>query len=556
MIRDDEQMMSPEEDILWERDALRQQVMELERTLKDQRERDQEYKRNPSERTSNRDKLTDAEKRFFEIMDQSTVGIFRTTIAGKILFANRVLVNILGYDSADELMTINAAVLNRRQMEGEKIVTRLRRDGKLSNYKTEMITKSGETKNIIISAFLENDIMSGIVTDETQHRLATEENRKLQSQLIRAQKMEALGTLAGGIAHDFNNILMGIQGNIDLALFQLEPDHPYHTRLELIRKLIRSGSELTGQLLGFARGGKYEIVTVDINSLLIRSSSLFNRTGKEIVIDMKLQEDVWAVDVDQGQIEQVFMNILINARQAMPEGGNLYIETKNVLRTEAELKPYRVPPGRYVRISFTDTGIGMDENILERIFDPFFTTKKLARGTGLGLASAYGIVKNHGGYITVKSSLGQGSIFTIDLPASANAATSIDEVDEKLMTGHETILVVDDEKNVVAVINEILASLGYRVFVAGSGQEAVAIYMEKKDIIDLIILDMIMPGMSGERTFEILREIYQEVKVILTSGYSLDEHTRCTLAHGCKGFLQKPFNMHEISQKIRDVLDG
>jgi len=495
-------------------------------------------------------------KRYLDLIDHAPVGIFRTTTEGTILFVNKVLVNILGYDSTDELMILNSCIFYQQLEDREKIVSMLRKDGQVSNHSIEIITRRGEAKHVVMSVFLDNDIMYGIVIDDTQNRLALEENQKLQMQLIRAQKMESLGTLAGGIAHDFNNILMGIQGNIDLALFQLERDHPYHARLELIRELVRSGSGLTTQLLGFARGGKYEIVTIDINALLERSISLFNRMGKEIAISTKLLENIWAVDVDRGQIEQVFMNILINARQAMPEGGDLYIETKNVLRTEAELKPFRVPPGRYVRISFTDTGIGMDEKILERIFDPFFTTKKPARGTGLGLASAYGIVKNHGGYINVKSGVGQGSTFTIDLPASANAAISIDDPEEKLMTGHATILVVDDEKNVVAVINEILAGLGYRVFVAGSGQEAVAIYMEKKEIIDLIILDMIMPGMSGERTFEILREIYQEVKVILTSGYSLDDQTRCTLAHGCKGFLQKPFNVHEISQKIRDVLDG
>jgi two-component system, cell cycle sensor histidine kinase and response regulator CckA len=512
--------------------------------------------RDHTERKKLEEKLAHSEKKYRDLVDNSPVGIYRTTMKGKILFANQASADILGYDSAADLTDVNIVNLYRHREDREKIVSKLCRDAQLINHTLEMITKEGELKHILMSASLDHDIMSGIFIDVTQQKLAMEENQKLQLQLMRAQKMEALGTLAGGIAHDFNNLLMGIQGNTELSLFNLEPDHSNNERLRAIEELVASGARLTHQLLGFARGGKYEIVTVDINSLLEKSTSLFNRTDKEIAISMKLEENVWAVDVDQGQIEQVFLNILINAGQAMPGGGDLYIETQNILRSEADVKPYAVPPGRYIRISLADTGIGMDEKTMERIFDPFFTTKKPEWGTGLGLASAYGIIKNHGGYITVKSSPGRGSTFTIHLPASTNEIVSINKPAEELLTGNETILIVDDEKSVAAVTKAILENLGYRVFTVGSGQEGVSLYMERKGQIDLIVLDMIMPGMSGEKTYEALRGINRDVKVVLASGYSLDDQTRRTLERGCKGFIQKPFRMHEISRKIREVLDG
>jgi two-component system cell cycle sensor histidine kinase/response regulator CckA len=393
--------------------------------------------------------------------------------------------------------------------------------------------------------------------DITEQVRASEEKEKLQAQLFKSQKMEAIGTLAGGVAHDFNNILMGIQGYTGLALLDMKPGHPNYTRLKSIEYLVTSGSSLTHQLLGFAQGGKYEVKPTNINELVEKSSTLFGRTNKEVIFERYLQEDVWVVDVDQGQIEQVLLNLFINAWQAMPEGGNLHLETRNKVLGEVAVKPHGVSPGKYVRISVTDTGIGMDEKTMAQIFDPFFTTKKPGRGTGLGLASAYGIIKNHEGFVTVQSELGKGATFNIFLPASekleAVSATTVSSCE--VLHGCETILVVDDEKSIVAVLKEILENMGYRIMIAGSGQEAISIYMEKHEEIDLIILDMIMPGMSGEKTFETLKILNPAVEVVLASGYSLDDQTRCIMERGCKGFIQKPFRMHEISRKIRDVLD-
>jgi two-component system cell cycle sensor histidine kinase/response regulator CckA len=230
--------------------------------------------------------------------------------------------------------------------------------------------------------------------------------------------MEAIGTLAGGIAHDFNNLLMAIQGRTSIMLMDKDSSHPDFGHLKGIEGYIGSAADLTKQLLGFARGGKYEVKPTDLNELIKKETRMFGRTKKEITIHEKYEDNLWPVEVDRGQIQQVLLNLYVNAWQAMPSGGELYIRTQNVTLDENYLKPHQFEPGRYVQISITDTGIGMDKATRERIFDPFFTTKEIGRGTGLGLASAYGILKNHGGFINVYSEKGHGSTFNIYLPAS------------------------------------------------------------------------------------------------------------------------------------------
>jgi two-component system, cell cycle sensor histidine kinase and response regulator CckA len=404
----------------------------------------------------------------------------------------------------------------------------------------------------------QNDVCNRILTvstNTTHLKEADEEKKKLQNQLIQVQKMEAVGTLAGGVAHDFNNILLGLQGYVSMLLYDMSPDHPYRTKLENMENYINRGSNLTKQLLGFARGGKYDVKPTDINELLGKSADLFGRTRKEISIYRSFAEDAWTVDVDQGQMDQVFLNLFINASHAMPGGGDLDLRTENTLFSETDKKPAGVTKGRYVRISVTDNGVGMDSKTLERIFEPFFTTKQKGTGTGLGLASAYGIIKNHGGSIHVFSEPGKGTTFHIYLPATDHQPILNEKKEEKIFTGGETILIVDDEPINISVMQEMLEMLHYRVLLAGSGQEAVAVYMEKKKEINLVILDMVMPGISGGRTFDLLREINPDVGVILASGYSAEGEARNIINRGCWGFIQKPFKLQEFSKKIREVLD-
>jgi CheY-like chemotaxis protein len=280
------------------------------------------------------------------------------------------------------------------------------------------------------------------------------------------------------------------------------------------------------------------------------------RMKKDVAVHRILKQDLRTVEVDQGQMEQVFMNLFVNAGQAMPDGGDLTVATENCLLSREEAAPFDIAAGEYVKLSVADTGTGMDENTLQRIFDPFFTTKPKGRGTGLGLAMVYGIIKGHGGRIDVASEPGRGSTFDIYLPASGKAVATEEPVERAIVMGTETILLVDDEEGVLEVSKELLTILGYRLYVAGSGQAAIAIYMEKQHEIDLVILDMIMPGISGGETFDRLRAINRKVRVLLSSGYSEDGHAREILDRGCNGFIQKPFAFQSLSQKVREILDN
>jgi two-component system cell cycle sensor histidine kinase/response regulator CckA len=381
------------------------------------------------------------------------------------------------------------------------------------------------------------------------------EQIKLAESLRQSQKFEAIGTLAGGIAHDFNNLLMGVQGRASLIAADLESSSPHNEHLRAIEDYVRSATNLTKQLLGFARGGKYEVRPIDVNGLVLNSSVMFGRTRKEVKIHTLLSAQPVVIEVDQGQIEQVLLNMYVNAWQAMPDGGDLYLQTQIVTLDESHCRVQRLNPGRYAKISITDTGIGMDNTVCQQIFDPFFTTKSKERGTGLGLASAYGIIKNHGGKIAVSSKPGHGTTFDIYLPLSDQNAAIEHPMMEELVLGSDTVLLVDDEEMIIEVGKALLEKLGYQVIVARSGEHAVEIVKDRSVQIDMVILDLIMPGLNGEKTFDRIREIQPSIPVLLSSGYSINGQAGIILSRGCNGFIQKPFNLSELSQKIRKILD-
>jgi two-component system cell cycle sensor histidine kinase/response regulator CckA len=391
--------------------------------------------------------------------------------------------------------------------------------------------------------------MQGVLMDVTEKEL-------LEKQLQQAQKMEAIGTLAGGIAHDFNNLLMAMQGNTSLMLLDVDSSHPHYEKLKNIEQYVHRGADLTKQLLGFARGGKYEVRPTDLNKLIMMSSEMFGRTKKEITIQSKYQQDLWTVEVDQGQIEQVLLNLYVNAWQAMPGGGKLFIQTENVILDEAYAKLFKLVPGKFVKITVMDTGVGMDESTSQKIFDPFFTTKEMGRGTGLGLASAYGIIKNHGGIIYVYSEIGEGTAFNIYLPASEKGITKEKETLEEILKFTGTILLVDDEEMIIDVGRKMLEKLGFEVLIAGNGKEAMEVYEKTRDRIKLVILDMIMPGMAGRETYDKLRENNPDIKVLLSSGYSINGQATEILDRGCNGFIQKPFDMRKLSHSISKIIEG
>jgi two-component system cell cycle sensor histidine kinase/response regulator CckA len=395
----------------------------------------------------------------------------------------------------------------------------------------------------------------GVNIDITERKQAEEERKKLEATLQESQKMEAIGTLAGGIAHDFNNLLTAIQGNASLMLFDVDSTHPHYELLQTITKQVRRGANLTGQLLGYASKGRYEVKPISLNRIVEETSYTFGRTHKEITIHRELTEDLSSIEADQSQIEQVLLNLYINASGAMPRGGALTLKTVNVTHNDIKDIAHNLGSGSYVLLTVTDTGTGIDKETQERIFDPFFTTKEMGRGTGLGLASAYGIIKGHRGYIHVDSKKGSGTTFSIYLPASDKKVETVVKAAEQIVKGSGTILLVDDEDPVLDIGVMMLEKIGYTVLEAKGGREAVEIYEANKDKIDLVILDMIMPDMGGGETYDRMKEINPDVKVLLSSGYSIEGEATEILERGCDGFIQKPFNLRDLSAKIREFLD-
>lgn len=509
-------------------------------------------------------RLQDSETKYRTIIESMEEGYFEVDLQGVLTFVNGALCR-MARRPADKLIGMKYREFTRPESADHLVhaFNSIFMSGESQHISNYEIIRPDETEIVLeLSASLireEKGQPSGfrVVGRDVSERLRAEsEKRRLEAQLQQAQKMEAVGTLASGIAHDFNNIMMGILGNASLMLARIEPDHAHHEKLKNIEKYIQNGAELTKQLLGFARGGKYHVKTTDLRELVSGSAHMFGRTKKEIRIHTTHLKDTWPVDVDRGQIEQVLLNLFVNAWQAMPGGGDLHLLSENVELNETAGMPYRVEPGRYVKLSVVDTGVGMDDATRKRIFEPFFTTKEMGRGTGLGLASAYGIIKNHGGHINVYSEKGRGTTFNIYLPASDKAVAREVQKPHELRRGSETVLLVDDEDITIEVGEEILAELGYRVITARNGREALTVYRDNADKIDLVILDMIMPDMGGGKAYDELRKFDPDIKVLLSSGYSISGEASEILSRGCNDFIQKPFNMKQLSEKMRGILDG
>jgi len=386
------------------------------------------------------------------------------------------------------------------------------------------------------------------------------EQRKLEGRLRQAQKMEAIGTLAGGIAHDFNNIIQAIIGYTSLLKGRVGGQEEAATQVDAIERAGLRAGELTKQLLGFARRGKIEVKPTDLNGVVEKVVSMIRPTfDRSIDIRTAFSSGLSSVEGDGGQLEHTLLNLCINARDAMPDGGTLWIETHNVTLSEPEAYGRaKAPPGEYVSLSVSDTGVGIPAENLPRIFEPFFTTKEPGKGSGMGLAMVYGIVKNHGGWIDARSAAGQGTTFRILLPASMEkpAVTTASPKQEPLAGGTETILFVDDEEALRILATETLGSLGYTVLTARNGIEALGRYAENRGEIALVILDLIMPEMGGVETFQRLREIDPAATVLVCSGYAGDDRPEMLLAEGVAGFLQKPYRLGALAAAIRQALGG
>ena len=385
--------------------------------------------------------------------------------------------------------------------------------------------------------------------------------RLLEAELLQAQKMEAVGRLAGGVAHDFNNLLTSIMGNLSIAEMEFKPGGDAGTYIGLARQAAKRASELVTQLLGFSRRSPLNLKKIDVNAIIREVEGLLKHTvDPRVIIRADLEASPWSVAVDTTQLQQVMMNMCVNAVDAMPKGGHLSLITRNLSVSKEEVGQYaEARVGDYVRISVGDDGNGMTAEVMNHMFEPFFTTKERGKGTGLGLAMSYGIIKQHGGWISCQSEIGRGTTFHIYLPRAGDAVEAKPEavVSGPVSGGHENILVVDDEAAVRTLILMVLRRYGYQLLAAGDGEEAVQMFTEKKGQIDLVFLDMTMPKLSGRDTFKKLREIDPAIKVVVSSGYPIDLDVFASeMGMPAQGFVQKPYEAAELARTVRNVLDG
>ncbi len=497
-----------------------------------------------------------AEEVYRSLLNSSADAIVTYNMGRHPQYLSESFTRIFGWTLKELKGDVIPFVPEAEKLRTMEIVTDLIENGtSYQGFETRRYTKTGQLLDISLSASRYND-HRGKPTGMLVVLRDISARKRLEGQLQHADRMEAIGTLAGGIAHDFNNLLMGIQGNASLCLLDTDANAPAFEKLKNIETYVCSGVDLTKQLLGFARGGKYEIQPTDLNEIIKEENQMFGRAKKEITIQADYEENLWTVEVDQGQVKQILLNLYVNAWQAMPGGGDIFVRTRNT-RLDAEFtRSFEADPGKYIAVTVTDTGIGMDAETRQKIFNPFFTTKEMSRGTGLGLASVYGIIKNHDGIIDVESRQGEGTTFTVYLPASEKKSEQEEQTIGKLVEGSGTVMLVDDEEMILEVGAEMIEAVGYDVITAAEGSQALEIYKEKMAKIDVVLLDMIMPTMSGGELFDQLKRIDSNVRVILSSGYSLDGEASEIISRGCNGFIQKPFNIKDLSEKLHQVLQA
>ncbi len=499
--------------------------------------------------------LRDSENRFRNAFDYAPGPVSLNSPEGKFLMVNRAMCDLLDYSEKGLLFLDIQGIIHPDDATvfQEHLTFLLESKTQVASFESRYTHKSGKVihghTNITLLWTETGEPLHFVI-----HIQDVSQQKKLEKQILEVQKMEAISTLAGGIAHDFNNLLMAIQGRVSLILMDLDTDHPHRTHLNNIEGHIQNAATLTRELLGFARGGKYASRPTDLNDYLKDILHSFAQTRKEIRIHDIYQPELWMVDVDRRQIKQALINILTNAWQAMSRGGDLFIETCNMAVVDGINCPDNVRPGNFVRISVRDTGVGMNKKTRQRVFEPFFTTRQMGKGTGMGLASTYGIIRNHGGFINVESKPGKGTTFFIFLPASDGNEEKTDEIILR-SDGNETIMIVDDDDIIIDIGKQLLENSGYQVITARGGNEAIEKYNEIGHMIDLVILDMIMPHPNGEETLRELKKIDKDVKVIVSSGYCLNSDQPPLRNLEYQKFIQKPFKLSELSRAIREVLE-
>ena len=499
-----------------------------------------------------------SETRHRSLVESAVYGMYRSSLDGKFLDVNPALVKMLGYSSAEELLAIDMARDIYVQAEQRTaVINAYTESGCLESCELPWKRKDGRQ----ITVRLSGNAFKGERGETLGFEMIAEditERRTLEEQLRQSQKMEAVGRLAGGIAHDFNNLLTVIKGYSELMLEDLDNADPLRNEVDEIKKAADRAASLTRQLLAFSRQQVLAPKVVDLNTIVGNMDKLLHRLlGEDIDLFTVLEPGLGRVKADPGQVEQVIMNLAVNARDAMPEGGKLTIETSNVDLDEYYTREHAaVKPGSYVMIAVTDTGIGMTEKIKTRIFEPFFTTKEVGKGTGLGLSTVYGIIKQSGGYVWVYSEVGIGSSFKVYLPrVDAPAEISPPVSLHPSHRGTETVLLVEDEDGVRALVRQVLHKHGYNVLEARNGGEALLMCERHQGSIDMLLTDVVLEQMGGRELAERLLKIRPEMKVLYVSGYADDAIVHHGVLKAGTAFLQKPFTTDALARKVRFVLD-
>jgi PAS domain S-box-containing protein len=505
----------------------------------------------------NEQALRRSEARYRSLVQSSVYGIYRSSLEGRFLDVNPALIAMLGYASAEEVLFLDPEKdVFAQAEEHTRLIDEFRRTGRLDGIEVQWKRNDGNTITVRISGRAVSsadepaDVLEAIAEDVT-------DRRALEDQFRQAQKMEAVGRLAGGVAHDFNNLLMVISGYAEVVLAELGPHHLLRDKALAIQQASDRATTLTRQLLAFSRKQLLELKVVDVNAIVSDMERLLRPLiGEDVEFLTSLTNEAAHTRADAGQLEQVLMNLVVNAKDAMSGGGTLTIQTERIVVDDGHRRGATfIRPGDYVMLSVSDTGMGMDKETQSRIFEPFFTTKEKGKGTGLGLSTVYGIVKQSGGYVMVQSEEGRGTTFHIYLPRVEGVAERHPvPVAHTALGGTETVLLVEDEESVRQLVRETLAAKGYRVVEADNGESGVAVAAKHQGKIDLVITDVVMPGMGGRELVKQLAQTRPETKVLYLSGYTEDAIVSEGTIESGAAFLQKPFTLQNLARKVREVL--
>jgi two-component system cell cycle sensor histidine kinase/response regulator CckA len=505
------------------------------------------------------ERLRKSEERYMDLFEHSPDMYHIVNHEGIIVSCNQTEADRLGYRK-EELIghpvtkLYPAPYLTESRALLQEIFATNR---EITGLEEQMVHSKGELIDVSVSTSLIYDESRKPILMRVVARDITEK-KKMEAKILHAQRIDSIGNLAGGVAHDFNNILTSILGSTTIMKRKMKKNDQWFRFVDIVETAAKRGASLTRQLLTFARKSNVQFRPVILNDIIDETLHLFEHSiDKTISVKRILTSDVCLVNGDDGQIQQSLLNLLINARDAMPDGGVISVQSEKInFDTRATSSPAEPRTGEYVAISVTDHGMGMERQVQQRIFEPFFTTKDQGKGTGLGLAVVYGVVNSHNGFITVQSERGIGSQFTLYFPLLKEADRALHTLkSQKLERGHEKVLVIDDEHNVAEVIGGMLSTLGYSVTAVDSGKKAVALYKKNRRF-DVVILDMNMPVMGGKETYAKLKAIDPDIRIVISTGYSNTSSESSPAGESADGFLQKPYQLEELSRTMRNVMDG